>query len=121
MKRDLSIEELRDEKIAELTDEYVEARRALLSSGDANMTRGVCEALSAALPVQIWEGMVQICQTEPEMAGTALAMIVGKVLRDAAETDALREVERMEKQRAQLVDEARAESVMCDRMAVDQQ
>jgi hypothetical protein len=116
MKRDLSIEEARDEKIAELTEKHLEARRALLSNGDENLTSTVCEALWVELTDQLWQGMVQICVTEPATAGVALAMIVGKVLRADAEVEALRDVEQMEKGRAKAADEERAEQVLLDRV-----
>ena len=115
MARDISHEEARDEKIAELTEKHLAARRALLAGGDEQLTSGVLEALSVELTDALFKGIVQLCITEPAVAGTALAMIVGKVLRADAEHDALREVEQMEQRRQKSQGDARADRILMDR------
>jgi len=119
MKRDLSQAEARDEQIAALTERHFTARMAVLCTGEPQAVAAVDEALSHEFcDAQQMHQLIVLAVTEKHQAGAVLESLIHKVVRAAAEVDALREVEQMEQQRKEQADEARADNARWDRAAV---
>lgn len=109
MARDISPEEARDEKIAQLTAQHTKARMAMLRAGDPVVTNAVSQSVSALVTDKWMDELVGLAIRSPSMVGQHVEALVRKVVRDEAEYDAIKDVEQMEKAREQQVAEARAE------------
>jgi hypothetical protein len=121
MKRDLSTEELRDEKIAQLTNKHFAARLGALVTGNQDAVHGVNDDLSHKLCDDDTMGqLIMLAVMDERQAGAKLASLIRDVVRKAAEYDAIKEVEQLERQRAAQVAEARAEQSVFVRLAMSQ-
>lgn len=107
MKRALTPEEARDEKLAQLTAQNLWARRLLLANGDPRTVGDVASSVAAEFnDDSLMDELVLLAVRSPEEAGAKFRALVEKVLLADAETDALRDVEQMEQQREQDSEEA---------------
>jgi hypothetical protein len=119
MKRDLSPEESRDELIGTLTDKHFVQRLGSLIRGNQDTVRSVDNDLSHKLcDDEVMGRLIMLAVTDARQAGAMLNDLIEQVVRDAAECDAIREVEQMERERVVQVAEARAEQSMFVRMAI---
>lgn len=97
MGRAITHDEARDEKVAELTDQNFEARRALLLTGDPRTVGDVASSVAAEFnDDSLLDELVQLAVRDEQAAGARFAKLVKKVLLADAETDALRDVEQLE-------------------------
>jgi poly-gamma-glutamate capsule biosynthesis protein CapA/YwtB (metallophosphatase superfamily) len=121
MKRDLSTEEARDQKIAQLTNAHLSRRLGDLIRGDQNAIRTVDEALSHELcKPEVMEQLIMLAVTDQRHAGAKLCSLIEQVVRADAEYDAIKEVEQMERDCAASVAEACAEQNAFVRLVMNQ-
>jgi hypothetical protein len=115
MKR-ASLDEMRDALIAEKTAEHIVSIRAKVSAGEspiALIADGVTDLLcNDALAQRLVRSAV--CLT-PHGAGVCVLEFVEQVIADQAEVEAIKEVERMERDRQESADEARIGRAAMDR------
>jgi hypothetical protein len=120
MKRDiLSADEARDQKIAQLTNKHFAARLGALVTGNQDAIRTVDDALSHKFcDADTMGQLIVLAVTDNRQAGAMLAKLIGEVVSSAAEYDAIRDVEQMERERDIQVAEARAEQDVFVRMVM---
>lgn len=109
MARDISLEEARDEQIAKLAEKHYLSRMTLLRMGDQVIAAGVGALVSAEFSDQLMDQLVVLAASDERQAGAMFADLVKKAMRADAEVDAVRDVEQLEKDRAEAADEARVE------------
>ena len=120
MARDLSHEEARQEAMHELTGKHYYALRAKLQGGNAELVDAIDQTVLAALPNAFWrEVIISAAHGHFSTIGARFAKLVEVELLTRAEAEARKEVEQMEKQRAESQEEAKADLVLLDR-AMDQ-
>lgn len=91
-------EELRDSLIGELTEKQLAKRRAALIAGDRKTMSEVCNSVidylshAADMPELVMKSMT----SARAVTGKTFGDVVEKVMRDEAECDAIREVEKLE-------------------------
>lgn len=113
MKCDLTYEEARDEKIAELTEQHARARMAMLRIGDKPTVSAVASSVSAEFnDDRLMDELVELAVRDPHAMQARFEALVSKVVRDEAEADAVREVEQIESDRKQEADEGRVSVAM---------
>lgn len=96
MKRELTTEEARDEKLAELTKANLEARWALLKVGDPRTVTDVCNSVLDYLACsKDWSELIKAVANERPVSGRFLT-IVRSVMLGEAELDAMRDMEQLE-------------------------
>jgi hypothetical protein len=101
MKREITPEEMRDEQIAARTEKRFTAALARLCSGDQQTVASVVDQLSHKLVEgETMERLTVLAVTDKHQVGAVLEQLVHKVLRDAAEVEATKEVEQIERERA---------------------
>lgn len=113
MKRDLSPEELRDEQIDKLASECNARLRGQLVAGNRDVASAIGEAISVHMTDEIQDEQIAYAvMPNGGRASPRFQKLVEKALADMAEVEAIKEVERMEKDRKQQDAEARAELAM---------
>jgi hypothetical protein len=113
MKRDLTPEEQRDHAILMRTEKHFTERLALLCMGDQQLVASVEESLSHKFcDAEVMARLIVLAVTDKHQAGAVLESLIHGVMRDAAEVEAVKEVEQIEKQRAQEADEDRVSVAM---------
>lgn len=92
-------EEIRDQLIGELTEKQLAARRAALIAGDKKTMSEICNSVldylshSADMPELVLKSLT----SARAVTGKTFGDVIEKVMRDEAECDAIRQVERMER------------------------
>lgn len=119
MTRDIETqEEKRDELIADLTQKRVQARMEQFLDGDKRVINDVCNSVldyMANTDDCMLDLLVKALSSERAVTGKEFEDVVLKVMRDEAECDAIREVERMEQARKESEDEGRIARAEFDR------
>lgn len=108
MKR-ASLEEMRDALIAEKTAEHIVSIREKVEAGDVPLgliTNGVDDLLCDS---QLAQQIARLSLVVPAAAGMVQAWLTEHVIADQAEVEAIKEVERMERNRLESADYARIE------------
>lgn len=95
MKRELTPEEARDEKLAELTKQNFDARWALLKLGDPRTVVDVCNSV---LDYLTHAGDLPKMVQAATIVQSRFGEVVRKMVLEDAEVDALRELEQQEQQ-----------------------
>jgi hypothetical protein len=111
----LSLDEMRDALIAEKTAEHIVSIRAKVESGDVPLgliADGVSDLLCDS---QLAEQIVRLSLVVPAAVGMVQAWLVEHVIADQAEVEAIKEVERMGRDRQESADEARIGRAAMDR------
>lgn len=115
MKTHFDYESARDEKIAQLAEKHYLSRMTLLRMGDQVIAAGVGALVSAEFSDQMMDQLVVLAASDERQAGAMFADLVKKAMRADAETDAIRDVEQLEKDREEAADEARVEQAQWER------
>jgi NADPH-dependent curcumin reductase CurA len=115
MARDISPEEARDEKVADLTDHHYEQLRKKLQGADPDTVNAIAGAVAIELTDEVLNDLVRQSTFGALSVGDRIAKFVNKALLAAAEVAALREVEQLELQRTVSKNENRAARAEVDR------
>jgi len=116
MARDISHEEARDEKIDELTFHHYTKLRAQLQAGNDQLASAIGESIAQHMSDDICnEQMIYAVMPNGGSASPRYKKLIENALEAMAEVEAVKEVERLEKDRQESQDEARADRAVMDR------
>jgi hypothetical protein len=107
MPRDISPEEARDEKVAELTDKHFETLRRKLQGRDPVTVSAIAGAVAVELTDEVLNEIVVMTTHGTLSVGDQIKKLTDKALLAQAEVEALREVEQLERERKESQDEYR--------------
>jgi DNA-binding PadR family transcriptional regulator len=107
MPRDISPEEARDEKVAELTDKHFETLRRKLQGRDPVTVSAIAGAVAVELTDEVLNEIVVMTTHGTLWVGDQIKKLADKALLAQAEVEALREVEQLERQHTESKNENR--------------
>lgn len=115
MKRDLSPEEARDAEIATRTEQRCAAWTAKLQAKDARAMSDLQNVILDRLSADEAKELFAKAAIEQSSADDRLASLVRRYMYDECETDAIKEVEQIERGRVESQNDARAERAAWER------